>query len=117
MTDRTLTVTSQTRPDGATVLSAAGELDHHTAVQLRTAVDESPFGPVGTVIDLAGLTYCDSTGITVLVTAYHRATSAGSPLALAGLSADLQRVFRIAGLDQVFTFYATADEAVAALRA
>ncbi|MEU6488524.1 STAS domain-containing protein [Streptomyces sp. NPDC046887] len=115
MTERTLTVTSRTHPSGATVLTVDGELDHHTAAQLRAAVEAAPYPPAGTVLDLTRLGYCDSTGITVLVTGYHRAQAAGTPLVLAGLSADLLRVFRIVGLDQIFSFRPTVDEALAAL--
>ncbi|WP_256106006.1 STAS domain-containing protein [Streptomyces sp. ODS05-4] len=115
MTERTLTVDSRSHPSGATVLTVSGELDHHTAGQLRAAVEGATYPPAGTVLDCTGLGYCDSTGITVLVTAYHRAQAAGSPLVLAGLSADLLRVFRIVGLDQIFSYRPTVGEALEAL--
>ncbi|WP_329172473.1 STAS domain-containing protein [Streptomyces sp. NBC_01477] len=118
MTDRTLTATRRTHPAGATVVAAAGELDHHTAKDLSQAVDETPFGPDAPVlIDLTGLTYCDSTGITVLVAAYNRARQSDARLVLVGLNADLMRVFRIVGLDQLFTFQPTVEDAITALRA
>ncbi|MET9126081.1 STAS domain-containing protein [Streptomyces sp. NPDC004528] len=116
MTQRTLVAASTAHSSGVTVLTAAGELDYHTAGELRAAVDDAAFTADGTVIDLSGLTYCDSTGLTVLVTAYQRAEAAGSPLALAGLSADLIHVFEIVGLDQLFTLFPTVEEAVASLR-
>lgn len=113
MTDRTLTVTSQTHPSGATVLTVTGELDHHTAPRLSRALDETPFGP-GTpaVIDLSKLIYCDSTGITVLITTYQRAQAMDSRLFLTGVSPDLMRIFRIVGLDQIFTFQPTVEHAI-----
>ncbi|MGW3636120.1 STAS domain-containing protein, partial [Streptomyces sp. NPDC005122] len=45
-----------------------------------------------------------------------RAQAAGSPLALAGVSADLAHVFEIVGLDQLFTLYPTIEEAIESLR-
>ncbi|MFD8422520.1 STAS domain-containing protein [Streptomyces sp. NPDC059466] len=116
MTQRTLVAASKAHSSGVTVLTAAGELDYHTATELRAAVEDAAFTADGTVIDLSGLTYCDSTGLTVLVTAYQRAQAAGSPLALAGLSADLTHVFEIVGLDQLFTLSPTIEEAIASLR-
>jgi anti-sigma B factor antagonist len=113
VTDRTLTVTCHTHPTGATVLSVTGELDYHTAPQLTHAIQDAPFAadrPV--VMDLTGLTYCDSTGITVLIHAYQRAQTVGCPLSVAGLNEDLLRVFRIVGLDQVFSFHPTVDTAL-----
>ena len=116
MTDRTLTATRRSHPAGATVVAVTGELDHHTARELTQAIDETPFHPdAPVVIDLTGLTYCDSTGITVLVTAYNRAQQADAQLFFVGLSADLMRVFHIVGLDQLFNFQPTVEEAITAL--
>ena len=116
MTDASLTVTLHHHPVGPCLLHVVGELDHHTAPRLRAALDMTPLGPdTSLVLDLSGLTYCDSTGITVLVTAYHRSQAAGSTLSLAGLKPDLMRVFGIIGLDQVFTFHPTTDDAINSL--
>jgi anti-sigma B factor antagonist len=117
VTDQTLTVALDPRPAGPAVLRLAGELDHHTVPRVREVLDTIPVGPdAGLVIDLTDLTYCDSTGITVLVTAYQRAESAGGSFGLAGLNQELTRVFQIVGLDEVFTFHPTVDEAVNAQR-
>ncbi|MFF8034719.1 MULTISPECIES: STAS domain-containing protein [unclassified Streptomyces] len=117
MTEPILTVEQQAHEAGPVVVTVTGELDHHTAPQLTQVLNSVSLGP-GTplVIDLCGLTYCDSTGITVLVTAYHRTEAAGCSFGLAGLSHDLTRVFQTVGLSQVFTFHPTVDDAFAALR-
>ncbi|WP_326750753.1 STAS domain-containing protein [Streptomyces hirsutus] len=111
-----LTVTPLHTPAGPFVLEVTGELDHHSAPLLAQAVKEAPFDSHGVIIDLSGLAYCDSTGITVLLTAYQRSQAAGSPLSFAGVHPDQMRVFQVVGLDQVFTFHATAQEAVSALQ-
>ncbi|GAA2246293.1 anti-sigma factor antagonist [Streptomyces ruber] len=112
----TLAITRQHHPAGPVVLSVAGELDHYTAPSLTQAVGEVPFGPdTDVVLDLSGMEYCDSTGLTVIITAYHRAESAGSSFAVAGLLPAMDRVFRVVGLDQVFTLFGSAEEAVEAL--
>ncbi|MEV5708913.1 STAS domain-containing protein [Actinoallomurus sp. NPDC052274] len=115
MTDRVLTATSHPHPAGPTLITVAGELDYYTAAHLRKALEETTFTADGVIIDLTDLAYCDSTGITVLVTAYHRARASDTPLALAGLNPDLDRVFGIVGLHDVFASYPTVEEAVAAL--
>jgi anti-sigma B factor antagonist len=115
VTDRVLTATTHTHPAGPTVITVVGELDFYTAAQLRQALEKTTFTGEGVIIDLTDLTYCDSTGITVLVTAYHRAQAGKAPLALAGLNPDLERVFGIVGLRDVFAIYPTVDEAVTAL--
>jgi anti-sigma B factor antagonist len=112
-----LTVVQQIYGAGPIVLRVTGELDHHTAPQLTKALDSVPFTPgAHLVIDLGGVSYCDSTGITVLVTAYHRTEAAGCSLSLTGLSDYLTRVFQTVGLDQVFTVHPTVEDALAALR-
>ena len=114
--DQDLAVTLRPHPAGPCLLAAAGELDYHTAGRLRTALDELPLGEAtALIIDLSGLTYCDSTGVSVLVTAYHRARAAATPLALAGMNPDITRVFRVIGLDRVFSSYDSVDAAVKAI--
>jgi anti-sigma B factor antagonist len=114
-TDRDLAVTLRPHPAGPRLITVAGELDYHTAGRLRGALDDLPLSEAGgVIIDLSGLTYCDSTGVSVLVAAYRRARAAGRALALAGLNPDITRVFRVIGLDQVFTTY---DDVEAAVRA
>jgi anti-sigma B factor antagonist len=115
VSDPVLTVTAQPHPSGPVLITVAGELDFSTAADLRDVIRDVHFTPVGVVIDLTDVLYCDSTGITVLVTASQQARSAGSPLALAGLSDNLQRVFGIAGLNEILSSYPTVDQAVGAL--
>ena len=117
MTESTLTVGQQIHESGPVLLKVTGELDHHTAPQLTQALEDVRLSPgAALVVDLSELTYCDSTGITVLVTAYQRAEAAGSSFSLAGLGHDLTRMFQTVGLDQVFALHPTIDAAVAAVR-
>ncbi|MFF1542249.1 STAS domain-containing protein [Streptomyces sp. NPDC058291] len=117
MSEPILTVVQQIHEAGPVVLRVTGELDHHTAPQLTQALDGVPFAPgAPLVIDLGGVSYCDSTGITVLVTAYHRAEAAGCSLSLTGLSLYFTRLFQTVGLDQVFTVHPTVEDAVTAPR-
>ncbi|GHB38808.1 anti-sigma factor antagonist [Streptomyces xanthochromogenes] len=118
MTDPTLTATRHTHSRGATVLAVAGELDHHTAPELSRLIQDTSFGPeVPVLIDLSELTYCDSTGITVLIGADRRARQEGGSLSLVAVNPDLMHVFRIIGLDQLFTFQPTVEDAIDALHA
>ena len=117
-TDPDLAVTLKSHPAGPCLLAVDGELDYHTAPRLRAGLDEVPMQTGGgLVIDLSALTYCDSTGISVLVSAYHQAKAAGVALALAGMNPDIARIFRVIGLDQVFSSYDSVDAATRALTA
>ncbi|MET9364506.1 STAS domain-containing protein [Streptomyces sp. NPDC006632] len=118
MTDRLLTASSHTHARGARVVVVAGELDHHTAPELSRVIQATAFDAgVPVLIDLSDLAYCDSTGITVLIGADRRARDAGTPLSVVGVPDDLMHVFRIIGLDQLFTFRPTVEDAINALYA
>ncbi|MFE1260768.1 STAS domain-containing protein [Streptomyces albogriseolus] len=112
--DETFTVTPRQSASGPYVLEVAGELDHHTAPLLTEAVNEAPFGPYGVVLDLSGLTFCDSSGITVFVTAHRRSRDKGSQLSLAGVAPAQMRVLRMVGLDEVFTIHSGVEDALRA---
>ncbi|MCX4242538.1 STAS domain-containing protein [Paraliomyxa miuraensis] len=64
-------------------------------------------------IDLAGVTYIDSSGVGELVGAYTTAANQGGQLKLAAISIKVVDVLRMTHLIQVFETYDTVDEAVA----
>ncbi|MFF7203340.1 MULTISPECIES: STAS domain-containing protein [unclassified Streptomyces] len=109
-----LSVTTRTGPNGP-VVELAGELDHDTASEVRSLLSGLELRP-GTqlVVDLTDLTFCDSSGITVLLAARNHVLAAQAAMALSAVPDGVQRVFRILGLDQVFVTYPTVEEAVAA---
>lgn len=97
------------------VLELAGELDSATAPQALRAVEAlSPRPGQQVVLDLTGLRFCDSSGISALIAARNRAHSADAGMALAGVPRHLHRTLVLVGLDTFFTTYATAAQAQAA---
>jgi len=63
------------------------------------------------VVDLAGITFCDSTGLSSLVVGYHRAARAGGYLRLAGPSDFLLRVLGVVGILDTLPVYRSAAAA------
>ncbi|WP_342751775.1 STAS domain-containing protein [Streptomyces cahuitamycinicus] len=55
------------------------------------------------VLDLSGLAFCDSSGITALLAARQHALAAEADVVLAAVPANLMRVLILVGLDRVFT--------------
>ncbi|MFD3544254.1 STAS domain-containing protein [Streptomyces sp. NPDC058655] len=98
--------------DGAVVLELAGELDHDTAPPLRHALDTAVTPGGRLLVDLAGLGFCDSTGLNVLLHSRLTAHEAGATLELAGLRGPVARMFRITGADGVFPVHASVAEAL-----
>ncbi|MET7370670.1 STAS domain-containing protein [Streptomyces sp. NPDC005566] len=88
------------------VLEIAGDLDHATAHELRQAVDRLTLaGGHVLVLDLAGLEFVDSSGITALLAARNLAMEQNGDIALAAVPANTARILRIVGLDRVFTLH------------
>ncbi|MEU2021383.1 STAS domain-containing protein [Streptomyces sp. NPDC016469] len=111
-----LTLHTRTTPAGP-VLELIGELDHHTAPEVRAVLSGlTPSTGQQLVLDLGGLAFCDSTGITVLIAARNHALAVKAAVVLAAVPAHLARILRIVGLDQVFAFHLTAQDAETAWR-
>ncbi|RBQ11631.1 hypothetical protein DP939_45020 [Spongiactinospora rosea] len=54
-------------------------------------------------MDLAGLSFCDSSGLEALLAAQRKITAAGGTMELARVPAGVKRMLRLAGLADVFT--------------
>ncbi|WP_062216391.1 STAS domain-containing protein [Streptomyces sp. NBRC 109706] len=114
---RQLTVDVRQVGAGA-VVAPAGELDHHSAERLQSALRECvTAGRARIVIDCSGLEFCDSTGLNVLLTTRIEAEAEGGSVHLAEMPPIVARVLEITGAGAVFTVHETLAEAVAALPA
>ncbi|MEF9906999.1 STAS domain-containing protein [Streptomyces sp. P9-A2] len=107
-----LTITARDAATGP-VLEITGDLDHTTAPELRQAVNRLTLaGGQLLVLDLAGLEFCDSSGITALLAARNLAVEQSGDMALAAVPANTARILRIAGLDRVFTLHPDTSTAI-----
>lgn len=98
---------------GHTVLAISGELDISTTAGLRdriAAVLED--GARLVVIDLSRVSFCDASGLRMLVAVRRKADAYGCAVALAGPRPHVRKLLRITGLDQAFPIYSTLGQAV-----
>jgi anti-anti-sigma factor len=94
------------------VLEIIGDLDYSNASELRERVAALTLRPgQRLVLDLAGMEFCDSSGITALLAARTHAQAAKADIALAAVPAHTLRVLGIVGLDQIFPLYPDRDTA------
>ncbi|GAA3819242.1 STAS domain-containing protein [Sphaerisporangium flaviroseum] len=106
------------RPSPVRTLVLTGELDHGSAPHLQRALEEAYAEQCHQlVIDVTGLSFCDSTGISVFLGARRALAARKGSVALAGLNSRIERIFRLTGLASAFSTYPTADEARAAISA
>ncbi|MFI1417455.1 STAS domain-containing protein [Streptomyces sp. NPDC020731] len=94
------------------VVEVVGDLDFIHAPALSRCVETTALKPGQClIVDLAGLEFCDSSGITALIAVHRYASVRGVDMALAAVPANTMRVLRVVGLDQVFTFRPGAGDA------
>ena len=98
--------------DGVTIAELSGDLDLASAPGLR----EQLLGLLrpGTsrlVLDLSRVSFCDASGLAVLVGASHRARMLGGFLRLAAVSPATGRVLQLTGLDRHLSIYPTVHAA------
>jgi len=103
--------------EGYTVVELCGELDVTTVPILRPALHALLDGKTPRIIlDLAELTFIDSSALTAIVIADRRARQLGVTLALAAPQRIVARVISITGLDRHFPVYPTVADAAADVR-
>jgi anti-anti-sigma factor len=108
---------SESRP-GILVLSPVGEVDVSSADLLRHAArDAVAATPRCLVVDLAGLTFCGSTGLVVLMDACRDADAAGVRFGTADGPPIVRRVLEITQLSQALRHRETLDAALLELDA
>jgi anti-sigma B factor antagonist len=98
------------------MLVLTGELDHTNAEQLRDDLLRL-FEPQHRhlLLDLTGLTFCDSTGIRIFLAMRQLTLQRDGVITLAALNARLAKIFQMTGLTSAFAVHPTRAEALTAL--
>ncbi|MFF4006656.1 anti-sigma factor antagonist [Streptomyces sp. NPDC001717] len=98
-----LTVKAERRP--ADVVHVGGEMDIDRAPMLRNALHTAitrPGRPAEIVVDLADLSFCDSSGLNALIQARHDAEEHGKQLVLRAPQHQFLHLLDITGADTLF---------------
>lgn len=89
--------------DGSPVIEASGEIDVATAPELAAALDTMIDRRVTEItVDMANVTFIDSSGLGTLVAALKRANEIDANLTLRNLAGSARKVFEITGLLETF---------------
>ena len=97
-------VTSKPTASGTMVI-VTGELDAHTAPQVREVVEAAITPSAQVVVDLTDVTFLDSTGLGVFVTALKHLREVDGTLDLVITSPRVLKVFELTGLDVVIPIH------------
>jgi anti-sigma B factor antagonist len=87
------------------ILSLTGEVDLAAQPQLTTSGEAALADPdrLTLVIDLAQVTFIDSTGLGTLIHLRNLAHASGKDLVLAATPPPVQRILQLTALDDIFT--------------
>jgi anti-sigma B factor antagonist len=102
--------------DGVVVLRLSGEVDLASSPDLRALLQSKAKARCrALVIDMAGLTYIESSGLATLVEYYRDAHAFGGRFALAGMSDRVRTIFDLTRLGEVIEAFPTLADAQATL--
>lgn len=90
-----LTATSSRRADGTAVLTVTGEIDISNSSEIARTLDDTAGERL--LVDLTGVDYLDSAGLTVLLTHAHHIELVAAPL--------LDPVLTVCGLTELTTVH------------
>ena len=94
------------------IIAPEGEIDLHSSPLVKAQIEPLIAQRCAkVVVDLAGVSYIDSSGLAVFIEALQRVRGYGGNFALCGLRENVRHIFNIARLDQVFPIFA--DQAAA----
>ena len=98
-----------------TVIAVSGEIDVYTAPKLREKlVSLVDSGNYHLIVDMEGVEFLDSTGLGVLVGGLKRVRAHEGWIDLVSTQGRILRIFRITGLNKVFSIYDSVAQAAAA---
>ena len=102
------------RKDRANVLPLEGEIDLHVSPNLSASLQVMiEKKPKQLIVDLARVSYIDSSGLAALIEGMQNVQQYGGTFALASLQEPVRTIFEIARLDQVFRIYPDVNAALA----
>jgi len=112
-TSNILRVSSQTRGTAA-IVNAEGDLDMATASMLSKALaDAEAAGPERVVLDMSGVAFLASAGMTVLAEHHQRCQELGVPFVVVNPNRSTLRTLELTGMSDLLTIVPGIDHALA----
>ncbi len=99
---------------GLPVVTPPAEIDIGNAGLLRETLASASRDHATIVVDMTATEFCDSSAISVLVTALKQAQADGGDLRLVVGTPAVQKIFAVTGMIHVFTIFESLPKALAA---
>ena len=93
--------------DGILTVAVLGEIDHHSAKQIREAIDRQlyRYHPSELILEMAGVSFMDSSGLGLVLGRLALCRRFGCPLRVVGADARVMRIFTLSGMERIEGLY------------
>ncbi|QZY56361.1 anti-sigma F factor antagonist [Crassaminicella profunda] len=100
--------------DNHLIVKLNGELDHHTAEEIREEVDkEIDNNNIKHIIfDLEDMNFMDSSGIGVVIGRYKKVQKLGGQAGVINMNHRVERIFKMSGLFNIIKKFENKNEAI-----
>ena len=100
--------------DDKLVVYMTGELDHHSAEEVRNRIDanleKGNFNKL--IMDFSGVTFMDSSGIGVVIGRYKKLSLRKGGLSIASVNKTVKKVFELSGMFKIIKLFDSVDQAL-----
>lgn len=98
--------------DSYSLVSVRGEIDLHSAPKVQHAVERGTNGVQAIVVDMADITFMDSTALSMFMRTKDDLKERGISLRLAAPSGAVERLFDVTGFGEYFEVFPTREAAI-----
>lgn len=96
------------------IVHMAGELDHHSAEEVRSKIDDRLDRDEITklILDFSNVTFMDSSGIGVVIGRYKKLSLKKGKVCIANVNNSVKRVFDLSGMFKIIKLYENVEQAL-----
>ncbi len=96
------------------IIQVSGEIDHHTAKELREKADAAleQMGGKNIIFGFQEVTFMDSSGIGVMIGRYKQIQSLGGRIAVVGANEKIGEIIRLSGLSKILPSFRILEDAL-----
>ncbi len=96
------------------IVHLEGELDHHSAEEVRRKIDSEYYdkGLTNMVLNFRGLKFMDSSGIGLVMGRYKNCKEQGGKVSIVNIEANVEKILQMSGLMKIINIYPSIEEAI-----
>lgn len=100
--------------DDKIVVTLQGELDHHSAEEVRTRIDDilDKDEYKALIFNFSGVNFMDSSGIGAVIGRYKKMSLRGGKVCLTNVTPTVKRIFELSGMFKIISMYENVEEAL-----